>query len=137
MTVTRQPVQSNGASCKSHTDTQTYGTDTTLPSSDPTTYVQQAIDLFAEINSLRTNPSAYHATVSGAAQTTVNSYVSAGAQTALSYSQSLSYAALDHVNEQGTTGSTTESSIFLTARNKYAATVCNPVEFELTHTLNT
>jgi len=41
-----------------------------------------------------------------------------------------------YVNEKGRTGTTKEASIFLTARNLFAATICSPLEFLLMHSLN-
>lgn len=76
--------------------------------------------------------------MSGAAQTAVtDSYVAAGTQPVWQWSNAMSLAALEYVNSKGTTGTPTEASIFLTARNKYCSSVCSPKELEYTHTLNT
>jgi len=52
-------------------------------------------------------------------------------ETPLEWSDALSTAALEYINQLGITGDTEEASIFMTARNKYAATVCNNYEFVL------
>ena len=92
-----------------------------------------SLDLFAELNSLRTNPTAYTATVSGPAQTITSTYTT---QTAWVWSNSLMRAALKYVNDKGGDGSAAESSAFLTGRNIYLSTACDNYEFELTSTLN-
>ena len=46
----------------------------------------------------------------------------------LKWSNALSLAALEFANEWGTQGGPEEGSIFLTARNMYAATICQPLE---------
>lgn len=94
------------------------------------------VDIFNALNALRTNPAgtsySFYANT-----TTVNAWVLAGPQAAFIWSNALSSAALEYVNEKGRDGSAKEASIFLTSRQKYAYTVCNYEEFELTHSLNT
>lgn len=111
--------------------------DSTALVQTPTTYSQMSYDLFTELNSLRTNPTAYHGTVTGAAQTVTQKFIDAGAKTALTWSLSLSYAALEYANAKGTGKITNEGSAFLHGRNIYTPTICSPVEFETTHNVNT
>ena len=92
-----------------------------------------SIDLFNQLNSLITNPVAYTATVSVAAQAVTSTYTT---QTAWIWSNSLMRSALQYVNDKGPDGIAAESSAFLTGRNVYTSTVCSNYEFELTHSLN-
>ena len=86
---------------------------------------------------MRTDAPTYSGTVSAGAQAVVDTYPAAGILNAYTYSVALSNAVQDFVNDFGPDGLTNEADIFLTARNQYASTICDYLEFTLTHDLNT
>lgn len=80
--IPRPPTQSDPASCKAHVMNPggglTWANDDVPVTQDPTTYSQMAVDLYNELNSLRSDPTTYHASVSAAAQAVTSNFVSAG-----------------------------------------------------------
>lgn len=82
-----------------------------------------SVDIFNTINSLRTDPTTFKASATTLAKSAVlNSYPNT-ALTAYKWSNALSMAALEYVNRKSINAAP-EASIFFTARNKYASTVC-------------
>jgi len=93
-------------------------------------------DIWNALNTLITAP----ATVTGhsplAGTTTVDAYVTAGAQAAFTYSSALTYATLEYVNEKGQTGNGyigNDTDLHRIARGRYAYSTCDPLVVEITH----
>ena len=92
-----------------------------------------SLNLFNKYNLLRTDPTNEKGLYSGVAFTNVaNLYTT---KPALKWSQAMSQAILEYLNLKGTNRSP-DVSIFMTARNKYAYTICSPIEGTFKHTMN-
>ena len=83
-----------------------------------------SVDIFNWINQLRTNPSSIIPQLSATSLT--NKFVNTNPISPLKWSNALSDAAQEYMNEKSLFGAGNEANIFLTARNLFAATVCSP-----------
>jgi len=90
-------------------------------------------DLFNKYNLLWTDPTNEKLLYTGVAWTNVADLYPT--RPALKWSQAMSQAALEYLNLKGTNWSP-QASIFMTARNKYAYTICGPIEGTFKHTMN-
>lgn len=92
-------------------------------------------DLFNKINFLKSSPSTEKTLYTGTARTAVADLFTA-VKPNFTWSQSLSQAALHYINLVGTNRGGNESDILMTARNRYAHSICNPLYGTFTHTRN-
>lgn len=94
-------------------------------------------DIFQQLLTLRNTPATL-ATSLNAYNTTGGTYVNTfTAQTPWTWSNSLTNAALEWVNDKAPDGLTTKTDAYFQGRNKFFHTACKQKMFELTHSLST